>query len=51
MAGGPAAPAASDAFAEDLVMGVPERLPVWIVAAIAGAAVIVCTLVVLLITR
>jgi eukaryotic-like serine/threonine-protein kinase len=42
---------ATDAFAEDIVMGVPERMPRWIVAAVAGAAVLVCALVVLLIAR
>ncbi|WP_437932086.1 serine/threonine-protein kinase [Sorangium sp. So ce291] len=42
---------AADAFAEDLVMGVPQRLPRWVVPAAAGAAVLLCALVALLISR
>ncbi|MGK3983383.1 serine/threonine-protein kinase [Sorangium sp. So ce136] len=42
---------AADAFAEDMVMGVPQRLPRWVVPAVAGAAVLLCALVALLISR
>jgi serine/threonine protein kinase len=39
------------AFDDDLVMGVPKRTPKWVLAAIAGAAVIVGAVVVILIAR
>ncbi|KYF77104.1 protein kinase [Sorangium cellulosum] len=42
---------ATDAFAEDMVMGVPQRLPRWVVPAVVGAAVLLCALVALLISR
>ncbi|AUX23011.1 protein kinase [Sorangium cellulosum] len=44
-------PGASEAFAEDIVMGVPPRLPRWVVPAAASAAVLLCALVALLLTR
>ncbi|WP_437718718.1 serine/threonine-protein kinase [Sorangium sp. So ce448] len=44
-------PAASEAFAEDIVMGVPQRLPRWVIPAVAGVAVLLCALVALLISR
>ncbi|WP_437820601.1 serine/threonine-protein kinase [Sorangium sp. So ce1078] len=44
-------PGATDAFAEDIVMGVPQRLPRWVVPALASAAVLLCALVALLIAR
>ncbi|WP_437664012.1 serine/threonine-protein kinase [Sorangium sp. So ce1182] len=42
---------AADAFAEDMVMGVPQRLPRWVVPAVVGAAVLLCALVAVLISR
>ncbi|WP_438001990.1 serine/threonine-protein kinase [Sorangium sp. So ce185] len=42
---------AADAFAEDIVMGVPQRMPRWVVPAVASAAVLLCALVALLISR
>jgi serine/threonine-protein kinase len=50
-AGGPAKVAAAQDFAEDMLMGVPKESPKWILAAIAGAAVIVGVVVVFLIAR
>ncbi|WP_437747254.1 serine/threonine-protein kinase [Sorangium sp. So ce302] len=44
-------PDASEAFAEDIVMGVPQRLPRWVIPAVAGVAVLLCALVALLISR
>ncbi|WP_437581215.1 serine/threonine-protein kinase [Sorangium sp. So ce887] len=44
-------PGAADAFAEDIVMGVPQRVPRWVVPAVASAAVLLCALVALLIAR
>ncbi|MGK4004749.1 serine/threonine-protein kinase [Sorangium sp. So ce1036] len=44
-------PGAPEAFAEDIVMGVPPRLPRWVVPAAASAAVLLCALVALLLTR
>ncbi|WP_437786214.1 serine/threonine-protein kinase [Sorangium sp. So ce1097] len=44
-------PGATEAFAEDIVMGVPQRLPRWVVPAVASAAVLLCALVALLISR
>ncbi|WP_437693420.1 serine/threonine-protein kinase [Sorangium sp. So ce176] len=44
-------PGATEAFTEDIVMGVPQRLPRWVVPAVAGAAVLLCALVALLISR
>ncbi|WP_437300812.1 serine/threonine-protein kinase [Sorangium sp. So ce426] len=44
-------PDASEAFAEDIVMGVPQRLPRWVIPTVAGAAALLCALVALLISR
>ncbi|AUX43123.1 protein kinase [Sorangium cellulosum] len=44
-------PVGGEAFAEDMVMGVPQRLPRWVVPTAAGAAVLICALVALLLAR
>jgi serine/threonine-protein kinase len=45
------ASAGAPAFAEDVVMGVPEGLPRWLIPAVAGAAILAGALVAFLIAR